>query len=264
MVINRPVLLGTALLSLFSGTAAADQRDGSWNFTIMFPMLWAPDITGDIEVGDDRYTVKIPFDEKIEDLETGLIGEFYVHKGNWVGGLKINYMRSTSEEKTEGIKVPGGPALVSPHRIETVTEEGTLDLIVGYYLGSGFTGYGGVRQFGQQFTLETTPLEDDGLGIDETFKLVDESYSDAIVGLSWTGHAGDRWSFTFNGDGNIAGDSDRNYFLEGRVGFRISPLNNVWFGYRYSQIKLTPEVDGPKVVTDFRQHGPTLGWAFTF
>ena len=85
------------------------------------------------------------------------------------------------------------------------------------------------------------------MGIDEKFELVDEQYSDAIIGLSWTGYAGDRWSFTFAGDGNIAGDSDRNYLFEGRVGFKISKLNNVWFGYRYSQIKLTPDVDGPKV-----------------
>ena len=90
------------------------------------------------------------------------------------------------------------------------------------------------------------------------------TYMDAIVGLSWTGYAADRWSFTLAGDGNFAGDSERNILLEGRVGFKISKLNNVWFGYRYSQIKLEPDVEGPKVVTDFRQHGPTIGWAFTF
>lgn len=264
MKLLRTFLIAVSLLAGVNSHADPDRQDGSWHFTVLFPMIWAPDIKGDIRVGDDSYTVKIPFDEKIEDLETGLIGEFYVHKGNWSGGMKINYMRSVAQETTEGIKIPGGPTLVSPHRIESVTEEGTFDLVLGYYVGAGFTAYGGMRQFGQKFTLETDALEDDGLGIDEKFNLVDERYSDAIIGLSWSRMLGERWRLTLAGDGNIAGDSDRNLLLEGRVGFRISDLNNVWFGYRYSQIKLTPDVDGPEVVTDFRQHGPTLGWAFTF
>jgi hypothetical protein len=249
---------------LLPATALGDTSDGDWRFTLLFPMIWAPEIKGDIWVGDDKYTVRIPFDEKIEDLDTGLIGEFYVHKGRWLGGVRLNYMRSRSEETTAGIKIPGGPTLVSPHRVETTTEEGTGDLILGYRVRDSLVVYAGVRQFGQKLTIDLEPIEDDGLGFTARLDLVDESYQDALLGLSWAHRFSERWSLTVNADGNVAGDSDRNLFLEARAQYRISPLNNLWFGYRGSRIKLTPATDGERITTDFRQHGPTIGWAFTF
>jgi hypothetical protein len=32
----------------------------------------------------------------------------------------------------------------------------------------------------------------------------------------------------------------------------------LWFGYRGSRIKLIPDTDGERIVTDFRQHGPAF------
>jgi len=256
-------LLSCLLLQL-GQTAQAEQPDDGWHFTLLFPMIWAPDITGDIRVGDEGYTARIPFGEKIADLDTGLIGEFYVHRGGWVGGIKLNYMRSKTEKTTEGVKIPGGPTLVSPHRVETTTEEGSGDFIVGYRVLDHLIVYGGVRQFGQTLTIDLEPLQDDGLGFDTRLDLVDETYRDAILGVSWTRPLNEQWSVTVNADGNVAGDSDLNLFLEVRAQVRVSPLNNLWFGYRGSRIKLTPPTDGERITTDFKQHGPTIGWAFTF
>jgi hypothetical protein len=260
----RTLIMSIFLLLQFPAIAVADQSEDDWHFSLLFPMIWAPDIRGDIQVGGDNYSVKIPFDEKIQDLDIGLIGEFYVNKGHWVGGVKLNYMRSRTKETTMGIKVPGGPSLISPHKISTKTEEGTFDLILGYKVLDSLLIYGGTRKFGQKFVISLEPLEDDGLGFDTRLPLVDESYRDAIVGLNWTKQFNDRWSLNLGGDFNVAGDSERNLFLEARVGLKISQLNNLWFGYRGSQIKLIPDSDSERIVTDFRQHGPTLGWAFTF
>jgi hypothetical protein len=255
--------LSCALLSI-GQTARAEQANDGWRFTLMFPMIWAPDIKGDIRVGNDKYTARIPFDEKIKDLDTGLIGEFYVHKGRWVGGIRLNYMRSKTEETTEGIKIPGGPTLVSPHRVETTTQEGTGDLILGYRALENLVVYAGARQFGQTLTIDLEALQNDGLGFNTRLELVDEKYTDAILGASWTSPLSERWGLMLNADGNVAGDSDINLFLEARVQFRISQLNNLWFGYRGSRIKLTLPIEGGSITTDFKQHGPTIGWAFTF
>ena len=257
------ILLSCLLLPL-GPAAQAEQPDDGWRFTLLFPMIWAPDIKGDIRVGGDDYAVRIPFDEKIENLDTGLIGEFYVHRGRWVGGIRLNYMRSKTEETTEGIKIPGGPTLVSPHRVETTTEEGIGDVILGFRALDNLIVYGGVRQFGQTLTIDLEPLQDDGLGFDTRLDLVDETYGDAILGVSWTRPLSGRWSLMVNADGNVAGDSDLNVLLEARVQFRISPLNNLWIGYRGSRIKLTTPAEGDRITTDFKQHGPTIGWAFTF
>ena len=261
---TRILQLFAGVLLILPGGVPADSSGDDWRFTVLFPMVWAPDIEGDIRVGDDRISVSIPFDEKIEDLDTGLIGEFYVHRGNWIGGIKLNYMRSRTEEVTDGIGIPGGPSLISPHRVETTTEEGTFDLVLGYRVRDRLVVYGGARRFGQKLRIDLEALEDDGLGFDMRLDLVDENYQDAIVGLSWSPSLSERWSLTLSGDANVAGDSDRNLFLEARVQYRISPLNNLWFGYRGSRIKLSPDTGGERITTDLRQHGPTIGWAFTF
>ena len=173
-------------------------------------------------------------------------------------------MRSNAEVVTEGIKIPGGPTLVSPHRIETTTQEGTGDVILGYRALNNLVVYGGARQYGQTLTIDLTALQDDGLGFDTRLELVDETYHDAILGVSWTSPLNERWGLTLTADGNVASDSDLNLFLEARVQFRISRLNNLWFGYRGSRIKLTLPMEGESITTDFKQHGPTIGWAFTF
>lgn len=254
----------TCLFIQAPAVALAEQLDDDWHYSLLFPMIWAPDIKGDIRVGNDKYKVTIPFDEKIKDLDTGIIGEFFLRKGNWIGGVKLNYMRSQTEEVTDGIKIPGGPTLIAPHRLKSESEEGIMDLVLGYRVHDSLIIYGGARQFGQKFTLDITPLEGGGVGIDTRIDLVDESYRDAILGLTWSSAFSERWSLTLSGDGNIAGDSDRNLFLDARIRFKISQLNNLWFGYRGSRIKLSPATEGERITTDFRQHGPTIGWAFVF
>ena len=74
--------------------ALKDHQADEWRFTLLFPMLWALDIQGDIQVGNDRYTVNLSSDDKIKDPDTGLIGEFFAQKDNWIGGVKLNYTRS--------------------------------------------------------------------------------------------------------------------------------------------------------------------------
>ena len=79
----------TCLFIQAPAVALAEQLDDDWHYSLLFPMIWAPDIKGDIRVGNDKYKITIPFDEKIKDLDTGIIGEFYLRKGNWIGGVKL-------------------------------------------------------------------------------------------------------------------------------------------------------------------------------
>lgn len=60
------------------------------------------------------------------------------------------------------------------------------------------------------------------------------------------------------------GDNDRNFSTEFRALYRVSDLNNVWFGYRYLQIGNNSKQDSIKYRVDMIQSGLTLGWAFTF
>jgi len=82
----------------------------------------------------------------------------------------------------------------------------------------------------------------------------------------------DQWRFTIafpmiwapDIDGKIRGDESIDFSTEFRALYRVSDLNNFWFGYRYLQIGNDTKQDDLKYKVDMIQHGPTLGWAFTF
>jgi hypothetical protein len=62
----------------------------------------------------------------------------------------------------------------------------------------------------------------------------------------------------------IIGDNDRDYSMEFRALYRISELNNFWFGYHFLNIGNDVNTDGIDYKIDMSQSGPTFGWAFTF
>ena len=59
-------------------------------------------------------------------------------------------------------------------------------------------------------------------------------------------------------------EDDRDFSTEFRALYRISSLNNFWFGYRYMNIGSDTVTDGIEYKVDMSQVGPTVGWAFTF
>lgn len=67
-----------------------------------------------------------------------------------------------------------------------------------------------------------------------------------------------------NSDIGVLGDNDRDFGVDFRALYRISSLNNFWFGFRYLNIGNDTEIDGLEYKVDMSQVGPTLGWAFTF
>lgn len=79
-----PVLF--MLLINASGTAHADSGnpmvvdDDEWSFSIAFPMIWAPEINGKIR-GDQTIDFTIEFNDILENLSFGLMGELYANRG---------------------------------------------------------------------------------------------------------------------------------------------------------------------------------------
>jgi hypothetical protein len=67
-----------------------------------------------------------------------------------------------------------------------------------------------------------------------------------------------------NSDLGIAGDNDRDFSADFRALYRVSDLNNFWFGFRYLQIGSDSTQDDIAYKVDMTQIGPTIGWAFTF
>ena len=114
-------------------------------------------------------------------------------------------------------------------------------------------------------------LADEGPTIDaylrekmrETITVADDNFYDLLLGVNFNHWFNDKWAVLVNADTAVAGDNDRDYSLDVRGLYRISSLNNVWFGFRYLNIGNDTTSDGVDYAVDMKQVGPTLGWAFT-
>ena len=62
-----------------TGNPLASERADQWLFTLAFPMLWAPDVSVEIR-GDRNEDIRITFEDILDGLDFGLMGEFYTRK----------------------------------------------------------------------------------------------------------------------------------------------------------------------------------------
>ena len=252
------------LLCLAAGGNAWAESD-KWNFTVLFPMVWATDINGEINVDDRVIKAEIPFSDITDSLNFGYMAEFYAQKGRWMYAVKLNYMDSGKEFISDEFNLPGTGIPIAPsHRIKTDLISGTTDLMVGYQVRDSVRLYSGVRVIFSEIDLDITPLGTGVIEIEERVNLVDETLYDWLVGADYTYKISPRWSMILSGDIAIAGDNDTDYVANAVLTYRISKLNNLWMGYRYMRIKDKFTEDGTDIKTDFIQNGPMIGWAFTF
>lgn len=255
-----------ALFLLFAAAESlALEDDNDWGFSLLFPMVWAPDIRGEIDVGGQVIEVDAPFSDILDSLSFGYMAEFYAHKNRWVFGLKLNYLESEDESIKEGFTLPGlGIPIAPSHSIVAEKVLGFTDLVAGYQLTDSIRAYTGVRALFTQIDLRIKPLGTGIIEIDNRIKLADETMYDWLLGGDYTYRINPRWSVILGGDVAIAGDNDKGLMGNAVLTYRISQLSSLWMGYRYMRFKDKMTSNGLVVKTDFVQQGPMIGWAFTF
>ncbi len=251
------------LILAVNSNAVADEE--KWKFTLLFPMIWAADVKGEIDVDSNLIEVDIPFSDITDSLTIGYMAEFYARKGRWVFAVKLNYLESEDEFITDEFNFPGTGIPIAPmHSIVTDQVLGTTDLIVGYQVKDSVRFFTGVRTIFTKIDLNITPLESGIIEIERKINLADETLYDWLVGADYTYRFNPRWSLILSGDVAVAGDNDKDYVGNAVLTYRFSKLNNLWIGYRYMRIKDTIIENDIDIKTDFVQQGPTIGWAFTF
>lgn len=245
-------------------------NNNEWNYLIAFPMIWAPSIHGDINADTERVTIEVPFSNIIENLNFGMIGELYAQKGKWLYSLRLDYMRIKTSEETEGLVGPITGGVISPgHKFDIKLQMAANDLLVGYEAYPGLRILTGVRQIYAKVDLTISPLSNEGLvNISKNFNITHSNQFDWLVGATYRHWFSDDWGISAAFDTMIYGDSDRDVGFNVTAIYRFGELHNVWMGYRYLQIgndSIDDSVAGSiKTEIDFIQHGPQLGWAFTF
>ena len=230
------------------------KRDDEWRFTIAFPMIWTPDINGKIR-GGERIDFTIKFKDILENLSFGLMFELYANKGPYGLAFRTNFMQVEAENSRSGLL---------DTRVQTNLDMGINDLLASFRVHDKVRLVTGVRHVFAKLDLDIYSTLGDLEILDETITVTDDNMFDLLLGINFNHWITDKWGLMLNADFGVAGDNDRNYGAEFRALYRISDLNNFWFGYRYLDIGNDSTEGDITYEVDMIQHGLTLGWAFTF
>lgn len=228
-------------------------KSDQWRFTVAFPMLWMPDINGKVRGGPD-VDFKVRFGDILEDLSFGIMGELYANRGRFGAALRINYMNVKSEDTVDGLII---------ERVDTDLRMGVNDFLATWAVHEQVRLLAGVRHVHARLNLDLSTKIDPS-GQPQSINVTDSNMYDFMVGLTYSHWFNQRWGLMLNADFSPAGDNDRDYSVEFRGLYRISDLNNFWFGYRYFNIGNDSSVSGNTLKVDMTQAGPMAGWAFTF
>jgi hypothetical protein len=228
--------------------------DDQWRYSIAFPMLWMPDINGKIRGGED-IDFDIPFSDIIDQLSFGMMFELYANRGPFGLTFRSMLLNTKDEEARSGLV---------DTRVETDLVMGVHDLMASFRIHPELRLLTGVRYVHARLDVNLFVQAGDREVLDKTFPVSDDSQLDFLVGINYNHFFNHRWGVIVNADYAIAGDNDRDYGFDLRAIYRISDLNNLWFGWRYLNIGSDSFIDGQEWKVDMTQSGPTLGWAFTF
>jgi len=248
----------TVLVLLLASTSRTAQADSGnpldadadqWRFTIAFPMIWAPEINGKIR-GDEAIDFTIEFKDILENLSFGLMGELYANKGPYGLAFRTNYMRVEDERSRSGL---------IDTQVRTELTMGMNDLLASFRVHEKLRLVTGVRHVFAKLDLDIQSSI-----INEQITVTDDNSFDLLFGINFDHWFTNQWGIMLNADIGVVGDNDRDYSVEFRALYRISSLNNFWFGIRYLNIGNDTEMDGIEYEVDMSQVGPTVGWAFTF
>ena len=229
-------------------------RDDKWRFTVAFPMLWAPDIDGKIR-GEESVDFKITFDDILDKLSFGLMFELYANRGPYGMAFRTSYMHVEDENSRSGL---------IDTRIKTSLDMAVSDLLASFRVHDKVRLVTGLRHIYAKIELDVFSQIGSQEIFNERITAADESDIDLLLGINFNHWFNDRWGIMLNADSSIAGDNDRDHGVELRALYRLSTLNNFWFGYRYLRIGNDYSGDSIDYKVDMIQTGPTLGWAFTF
>jgi hypothetical protein len=229
-------------------------RDDQWRFTIAFPMIWTPAIDGKIR-GGEPIDFSISFNDILDKLSFGIMFELYANRGPYGLAFRSNLMQVEDENSRSGLL---------DTRVETGLDMGVNDLLASFRVHDKVRLVTGVRHVLAKMELDVYSTLGGTEVLNERIVVTDDNKFDLLLGINFNHWINDKWGLMLNSDLGIAGDNDRDFSTEFRAMYRLSDLNNFWFGYRYLQIGSDAKQDGIKYKVDMIQSGPTLGWAFTF
>jgi opacity protein-like surface antigen len=262
------IYIATLLATLITALPASAEKETSeddWQLVINFPMIWATDISGEIDSNGNTTEMDVSFSDIVDKLDVGFMGEVYLTKGDWGVAWRTSYLSVKDSNTVPGVPAlnPNNPPLIPKSKIDSTYDLLLNDLLVDYRINENFGIYTGLRRAGSRVKIKIEALEEGQHPLESPPKL-DEDLDDWIAGVRLNYDLSDSWSTTLEMDTLLSGDNDTDRQFNAFVSYRVNHRHSAWFGYRYLKLVYITKTEGSRVESDFVQKGPTLGWAFTF
>lgn len=239
------------LLACPALTARADDQadeDEGWNQTLVIYLL-APTLEGVVGIGPADGDVTLDPRDIMQSLNGAFLGMYAAEKGDWGVLADIVYMDLKSD-------IQGQRDILSGEVQSTQT-------IAGLSLSYRLHEYARLLVGGMYTELDAAlkiqgPLQTRRLG-------TTEHWIDPAVGLLYAAPIDDRWQFTGMFQyGGFGVASDRLLSLTLGLGYRFTDSTSLELGYRYLDFDYEDGAGLDRFRFDVKQHGPAVGFKFTF
>lgn len=241
---TKSIRLLLATVFLFSGPVSQLQAQEQWKHTLVPLYLWATGVGGDAQLGPVGAPVDLEFKDAVEHLDAAFSFHYEANKGQW-GMLADVYFMSLSPESV----LPNG-AKVGVDLDNTIYELG------GVYRPEAGNG------LELLFGLRMMDLELGGsIGSNRQATLVDESWTDAFVGLRKRIALGESTGLTVRGDVG-AGDSDLVWNASLLLDYRFNQTVSMFGGYRWLGYDIETGSGRDHFAYDVTYQGPAVALRF--
>jgi len=256
---NR-ILAAAILAATASAPAVADDTAGEWKMSVT-PYLWATDVGFDVSYADrDVVDVTLPFEDLLEDLETVAQIRFEATRGQH--GVAIDLFDVTLADDGASVAIPdeSGDSLL----LDTESGMTILDL-TGIYNpkadGTGVSFLYGMRVINQRNEIGATLVSGGEASASASYDM-DDTFTDALVGLRYGGNLPKDWSYEITADVST-GDTELTWSVAPAIGYTFGAKDQfrVTAGYRHLLVDF--ETQDP-VDMDMSLSGLLIGFRYQF
>ena len=243
-----------------SSPAMADNVADEWKMSVT-PYLWATDLGIDVSYADHEVVdVTLPFEDLLEDLET--VAQLRVEAMRGQHGVAIDLFDVTLADEGASVDVPNG----SGDSLVLDTENGMTILdLTGIYNpkadGTGVSVLYGMRVINQRNEIGATLVSGGEAAVSASYDLND-TFTDALVGLRYAGNLPKNWSYEITADMS-SGDTELTWSVAPAIGYTFGDKDqfSVTAGYRHMLVDF--ETQEP-VDMDMSLSGLLIGFRYQF
>lgn len=249
--LRRFLFLALAICAAAAPLHAAAQdgaAPGEWRQSIHIYLL-GPTIEGNSGIGPADADVDVDAGKVFDMLEGAFLGMYLAEKDDWGVFADLVYMNLESDfDLGQGV-VTG----------EFGNKQLTAAVSATRRLNQNWQLLAGGMYTGVKLSLDTSGP----LGGQQRRR--SESWVDPFVGARFESPLGERWGFaSFGYLGGFGVGSDLMWSLNAGVGYHLSKRNSITLMYRYIDFDYEDGEGLDRFKFDIAEHGPALGWRFSF